>query len=211
LLLVSASAIDAGILMFDITDVLPADGSWYLVGPLAIWTAAGTAASFALFNRLMHQIEAPQTKISAQLIDEGGSGRRIPWYKNGQTTTLLTSVAPWRIAQPEAEARSVRRVQWEVPVETMNGQVEVLVSEPELKAFLEVAYNRSTYPLSRRYWTKKRKPPLWRPRYEAYIKLLDSAELIEGRYDRASGRLRLHPRQAVLLLRNASGYLSGPN
>ena len=204
---VSATAIDAGLLLTHRMGVLAVKPDWYINAPLAIWTVIGIPITISLADRLLHQINIKPGPIIG--FTEGGSApvvRKIKWNINGRENTLLAQVMPFIFENPLPPEKPVvnQPVAWIVPVYDN----QVIIREKELLAFLEVASKRTKHQFSRRYWTEIRRPPLYRPKYEAFMRLLTEAGLIDGRHThgRASGRLITHPRHAITYLKYESRF-----
>ena len=204
---VSATAIDAGLLLTQRIGMLEVKPDWYLNAPLVIWTIIGIPITIGLADRLLHQINIKPGPIIA--FTEGGAApvaRKIKWNINGRENTLLAQVMPFVVVDYRSSEKTTvyRPAAWIVPIN--NNQV--IVREKELHAFLEVASKRPNHQFSRRYWTETRRPPLYRPKYEAFMRLLTEVGLVEGRYahGRASGRLITHPRHAITYLKYESRF-----
>ena len=202
---VSASAVDAGLLLAHRTGMLDVPGDWYVNGPLAVWFLAGIPASISLAERVLQQINPRPGRIIS-FSDHAPSPvvRGISLHANGQRSTLLAHLAPTIFGEKLPEETVYRPAIWYVPVDDN----QVVVRESELRAFLEAAHRRDAYQFSRNYWTQKRRPPLFRHKYEAFMRLLTESGLIEGRHIQggASGRLVTHPRYAVTYLKFESTY-----
>lgn len=179
-------------------------GAWFINGPLLIWSAAAVPASIMLLERVWSHVRpGPAVGISGRLEGASAVVRSIPFNTNAQAGRLLASTMPAMGSGADLEPGEVYRpAAWRV---TKDG-LTVTVRESELRAFLEAAAKRTSHQFSRPYWTRRRRPPLWRGQYEAYMLLLSSAGLVEGRQDGASGRLVTLPRHAITYLKHESQY-----
>jgi hypothetical protein len=206
--LVSAGTADAALLLADRTGTLDVAGEWYINAPLGVWALAGIPVTIALAERLLHQINPKPRRITAFAEDEASPViRAIGLTVNGRRNTLLASVSPFFVGNrlPQQESPNVHRpVAWRVPVNNN----EVIVRESELRAFLDIAFKRTKHQFSRSYWLKTRRPPLYRAKYDAFMRLLVESGLVEGRHThgRASGRLVTQPRHAITYLKYESAF-----
>ena len=206
---VSALTVDTGLLLADRLDLLKVPGAWYINAPLGAVVLVGIPASITLAARLIRQVDPNPGRISG--FAEGSPSpllRAIPFMANSQADTLFASSVPHIFGEEiqTTHGGEHRPAVWRVPVPPEGS--EVMVRESELRAFLDVAHHRAKYQFSRRYWTRQRRPPLWRVKYEAYMRLLTESGLVEGRSDNggASGWLVTHPRHAITYLKFESGY-----
>ena len=211
---VSSIAIDAGLLLMQRIGVLNFSSDWYINAPLVVWVVIGIPVTIGLAERLLHQINIKPGPIVGFVEGKTSSAaRKIKWNINGRETTLLAQVMPFIFenplpsgAKPPFGEKPIvnRPVAWIVPVYDN----QVIIREKELCAFLEAASKRTKHQFSRRYWTETRRPPLYRPKYEAFMRLLTEAGLVEGRHThgRASGRLITHPRHAITFLKHESRF-----
>lgn len=205
---VSAITVDTGLFLADRLDLLKVPGSWYINAPLGAVVLVGIPASITLAGRLIRHIDPSPGKIVGY--EEGGASpllRGIPFTANARPARLLASSVLHIFGDSlPVEQDEHRPAVWRVPVPPENN--EIMVRESELRAFLDVAHNREKYQFSRRYWTRQRRPPMWRMKYEAYMRLLAESGLIEGRHGSggASGWLVTHPRHAITYLKFESGY-----
>lgn len=135
---------------------------------------------------------------------------KIAFWTNGKQGTMYAHTTPLIFGASLPTETETERLGdykpavWRVPL----GDTVVSVRESELRAFLETAWKRDKHQFSRRYWTRSRRPPLWRGKYDAYMRLLKEAGLVEGRHDHggASGRLVIFPREAIFYLKNLSSF-----
>lgn len=206
-LVVSAGAVDSGLLLLDRSGGLDVPKSWYVNGPLGAWSVVGISASLALAGRLLRQVDNQAGRITGRL--EGQPGpliRSIPLGANGRQSTILASTTRSIFGEQTPASETYKPAVWRVPIPPTGNQV--MVRESEIRAFLEVAYHRRKYQFSRPYWCRRRRPPLWRDRYEAYMRLLVESGLVEGRHTQggASGRLVIFPREAVWYLKYESPF-----
>ncbi len=205
---VSAGTADAALLLADRSGTLDVAAEWYINAPLGVWALTGIPVTIALAERLLHQISPPSRRITAFAEDESSPFiRAIGLTVNGRRSTLLASVSPFFVSdrQPQPQSPAIHRpVAWRVPVNNN----DVIVRESELRAFLDVVFKRSKHQFSRSYWLKTRRPPLYRAKYEAFMRLLVESGLVEGRHShgRASGRLVTHPRHAITYLKHESAF-----
>ena len=203
---ITTITVDASLLLADRVGVLDVPGSWYVNAPLAVWMVTGIPTTIALAERLVHQVNPKPGRIIG--FEEGAASpvmRAIGLNANGKRSTLLASVAPSIFGSTLPQEGAVYRPSvWYVPV----GENRVIVRESELRAFLDVAARRDRYQFSRRYWLEKRRPPLYRDKYDGFMRLLVESGLVEGRraQGRASGRLVTKPRHAVTYLKYESPY-----
>lgn len=203
---VSSVTIDAAFLLADQTGMADVPGSWYVNAPLAAAVLVGTPATFTLASRIIRQIDPNPGRITA--FEEGGPSplsRWIPFTANGRTGRTLAHGVKSAFGETLPEERpSYRPALWIVPIEGL----DIKVRESELRAFLDVAWRRDKHQFSRRYWTRRRRPALYRPKYEAFMRLLCDSGLVEGRHEQggASGRLLAFPREAVTFLKYESAY-----
>ena len=206
--LVSAGTADAALLLADRTGTLDVAAEWYINAPLGVWALAGIPVTIALAERLLHHISPKPRRITAFAEDESSPViRAIGLNVNGRRSTLLASISPFFVSdhRPQPENPTVHRpVAWRVPVNNN----DVIVRESELRAFLDVVFKRTKHQFSRSYWLKTRRPPLYRAKYEAFMRLLVESGLVEGRHShgRASGRLVTHPRHAITYLKHESAF-----
>lgn len=207
---VSATVVDAGLLLADRTGMVVVPGSWYINAPLAVWVAVGIPTTISLAGRLLRHVDPDPGQIKGY--QENAPSPLLKWiglFANGREAGLVAHTVPFIFGQGnfgrETESREVYRpAAWKVPVNNN----PVTVRESELRAFLEAAYRRDKYQFSRPYWTEKRRPPLDRGKYEAFMQLLTKSGLVEGRHSvgGASGRLVTHPRHAITYLKFESPY-----
>lgn len=203
---VSAVAVDCGLLFADRAGMIDVPGDWYINGPLAAWSLIGLPVSIGLAGRILEQARArPDSQITAAL--EGAPSPRlskIPIMANGRAGNLFASSAQSIFGGQAEEGETYHPAAWKVTVEG----VPLIIRESELRAFLDAASRRGKYQFSRRYWTKRRRPPMYRPKYEAIMMLLTRAGLVEGRHEqgRASGYLVTHPRHAITYLKYESPF-----
>jgi hypothetical protein len=204
---ISSLAIDAGLLLTQRIGMLNFSSDWYFNAPLVVWVVIGIPVTIGLAERLLYQINVkPGPIVSIAAGGPAPTARKIKWNINGREKTLLAQVMPFIFENPLSSQKPIetRTVAWIVPIYGNR----VIIREKELRAFLEISANRSKYQFSRRYWTETRRPPLDRPKYEAFMRLLTEAGLIEGRHahGRASGRLITHPRHAITFLKHESRF-----
>lgn len=203
---VSSITIDAGLLLADRTGMLDVPGGWYINGPLSATVLIGIPATFALASRILTQADPKPGRVVA--FEEGGPSplaRWIPFTTNATPGRLMAHSIKSALGEalPE-EAPAYRPALWVVPIEGL----DIKVRESELRAFLDVAWRRDKHQFSRRYWTRRRRPALYRPKYEAFMRLLVESGLVEGRHEQggASGRLLAFPREAITFLKYESAY-----
>jgi hypothetical protein len=202
--LISASAVNAGLLFADRAGLLNVRSEWYLNAPLGVWALVGIPVTINLASRIVHQVNPQPRRITG--FSEGASPviRKIPFNTQGKSSTLLAYAVPSIFGESIPEQHEYRPAIWHVPVEGN----DVTVRESELRSFLEVCHRRQKYQFSRKYWTRRRRPPLYRPKYEAYMRLLTEVGLIEGRHGHggASGYLITTPRYAITYLKHESKH-----
>lgn len=205
---VSASAVDTSLLFANRVGWLDVPEEWYINAPLAIWAIVGIPVTIKLASRVITQVNPNPRRIISFL--EGSPSpvvRKIPFNAKGKSSHLLAYAAPSIFGETVPETREeYKPALWHVPIDGN----DVIVRESELRAFLEVCYKRGRYQFSRRYWTRRRRQPLYRPRYEAYMRLLVESGLIEGRHGHggASGHLVTTPRFAITYLKHESAFRS---
>lgn len=201
----SAVATDTGLLFLDRTGFFDVPNSWYVNAPLAVWSLAGVPVTIQLAERLARQVDARPGRITGFLEENSAVARAIPLGAKGQRSTIFAYDTRSIFGRDVPESGEVYRpAVWRVPIE----DTEITVRESELRAFLDAAYKRPKYQFSRNYWTRRRRPPLWRAKYEAYMRLLVDSDLVEGRHPQggASGRLLVFPREAVMYLKHQSDF-----
>jgi hypothetical protein len=209
---VSAVTVDTWLLLADRWQVIKVPARWYFDGPLLSLAIVGLPATISLGERVLHQIYKKPGQIvtvDASTNTPNTIARAIPFTINGRRSTLLANLTPSIFGETELPPGKVERlVYWRVPVQTAHGENLFTVHEAELRDFLEVAHRRQRHQFSRRYWCKRRRPPLLRPKYEAFMRLLTETGLVEGRHEhgRASGRLVTFPREALMFLKYQSRY-----
>lgn len=202
---VSAAAVDCGLLFADRAGIVHVPADWYVNGPLAAWSLIGLPVSINLAGRILEQAKArPDSQIVPAL--EGAASPRlskIPIMANGRAGQLFAFTVP-RFFKAEEQTESYHPAAWRVSIE----DATFVIRESELRAFLDVASKRGKYQFSRRYWCKKRRPAMYRPKYDAIMTLLTRSGLVEGRHDsgRASGYLVTHPRHAITYLKYESPF-----
>lgn len=204
---VSSITIDTGLFLADRLDLLEVPGSWYINAPLGAVVLVGIPATISLADRLIRHIDPNPAKIIG--FEERVPSpllRGIPFMANGKQAKLLASSTSHIFGESLPSEDEYRPAVWRVPIPPEDN--EIVVRESELRAFLDVAHKRAKYQFSRRYWTKQRRPPLWRMKYEAFMRLLTESGLIEGRHENggASGWLATHPRFAITYLKFESCY-----
>jgi hypothetical protein len=204
---VSAVAVDTALLLADRTEFFRVPVSYYINGPLAAWSLLGLPVSIHLAGRIIEQARAkPEARIAGAL--EAGPSpnlRKIPLAANGRDGFLFSSTVKSLFSEDEEQpGATYHPAVWRVEVDS----TPFTIREVELKAFLDVAFKRPKHQFSRRYWTERRRPPLYRPKYDAMMILLTRAGLVEGRHEegRASGRLVTHPRHAITYLKYESPF-----
>ncbi len=202
---VSASTVDVGLFVADRLDVVNVPFDWYIDAPLMVWVVVGVPVSLTLAGRVLQQVDPRARRIVG--FQEGVPSpllRKIGFNTGGKSSTILANRVDSIFGDKLPEVEEYRPAVWHVPVE----DIPVIVRESELRAFLEVCYKRVKYQFSRRYWTKRRRPPVIRAKYEAYMRLLVESGLVEGRYDSggASGYLATIPRSAITFLKYESAY-----
>lgn len=181
-------------------------GSAYIDVPLAAIALAGVPASISLFERFLAQVG--QQRASVQGFEDSTGApvlRQIKLALSGKPAgTMLAHSVPFLFGGGEQPEQPVTRkpAAWWI---TLDG-VPVTIREAELRAFLDVAYKRNKYQFSQNYWTRDRRPPMDRRRYDALMYLLTSAGLVDGRLAGASGRLLAPPRHAITYLKFESRY-----
>jgi len=205
---ISAITAETTLLLIDNVSNLDFSAGWYYNIPLAVWSAAGIPVSIALAGRLKHQVDVTAGQIWGFQEGDGPGRRAIPITAGGQPRgTILASTMASIFGEKmpaEEETPEYRPAVWKVPA----GESVVSVRESELRAFLDTAWKRNKHQFSRRYWTEKRRPPLWRGKYDAYMRLLVETGIVEGRHASggASGRLVLFPREAIWYLKYESQF-----
>lgn len=215
LVLSSSALADGGLYLADYLRLLRAAPGDYIAGPIFIVTLASLPATLRLASKLADIVSPANRPIIAYADGPGPRLREIPINGGNFTGSILASVAPSLFTQSKAptglnapaEKERINytpSVFWRVPVD----ETTVTIREAELMTFLEVAYKRSKHQFSRNYWLKTRRPRMWRAKYEAFMKLLTSAGLIDGRHEQggASGRLNIFPREAVRYLKYESQF-----
>lgn len=203
--LVSASAIDAGLLFADRADLLNVPAAWYINAPLGVWAIVGIPVSISLAERIVNQVSHRPGRIAAISDASALPFRAIRLTANGRTSQLLTHIAPHIFGEALPTPQEVHRpAAWRVPIDDN----DIIVRESELRAFLDGCDRRPKHQFSRPYWTERRRPPLDRPRYEAFMRLLSESGLVEGRHAQggASGRLVTKPHHAITYLKFESVY-----
>lgn len=202
--LLSAVTVDSALLLTARLGLADVPGSWYINGPLCCWVVGGLPASIALSERLLTVARGHQhTKITSYEDSPGVKLRGIPIFSGRQKSMTFSHTAE-TIFKTGESAPEHRPAAWDVPI----ADNLITVREGELLQFLRLASKRHKYQFSRRYWCERRRPPIPRQNYEAYMSLLTGAGLVDGRHPQggASGRLALHPRAAVFYLKNESPY-----
>lgn len=211
---VSSVTIDAGLLLWDRSSrEVDIPGEWYINGPLLALVAVGTPATINLAGRMMGLIgnDRPGRIWGFQEATLSPLINKIAFWTNGKQGAMYAHTTPliFGASLPtEAETERLgdyRPAVWRVP---LGSETVVSVRESELRAFLDVAWKRDKYQFSRRYWTRSRRPPIWRGKYDAYMRLLQEAGLVEGRHSQggASGRLVTFPREAITYLKYESQF-----
>lgn len=207
--LISASAMDAGLLFADRTDLLTVPHSWYFNAPLGVWAIVGIPVSISLAERIVNQVSPRPGRIATISDTSALPFRAIRFTANGRTGQLLTHIAPHIFGEALPIPQEVHRpVTWRVPIDGN----DIIVRESELRAFLDGCSRRVKHQFSRPYWTERRRPPLYRPRYEAFMRLLSESGLVEGRHAQggASGRLVTKPQHAITYLTKESPFAVKP-
>lgn len=203
---VSGVTVDAALLLADRIGLAVVPGSWYFNAPLGAAVLVGIPTTIALASRIVSQVDPKPGRVVA--FNEGGPSPVAAWRSfttNGRTGRILAHGVPAVFADKLPEDEPIYQpAVWVVPIEG----IDIRVREAELWAFLDVAWRREKHQFSRRYWTRRRRPPVYRPRYEAYMRLLVEAGLVEGRHEQggASGRLLAFPREAIRFLKYESAY-----
>lgn len=199
---VSATTTDALLLFADNSGMIEVPGSWYLNTPLLAWGLVGLPLSFALAERIYAEVSPRPPRITGFL--EGAPSpllRGIALTRNGRQSTLLASATKSIFGEQLPDSGDAYHpAAWRVN--------DLVIRESEIRAFLDGVAKRSKYQFSRNYWCKRRRPPIVRDRYEAYLHLLVSSGLVEGRHQTggASGYLVTTPRHAVTYLKHESTY-----
>jgi len=196
-LAISAATTELALILINRTTQYTIPTTWHTTAPLIPWLIAGIPTTIALATRLTQTITQHPT-ITTHPDHSPHHIRAIPFGKTHilahNTPTLLNHNSPPTPTRPTA---------WTI---TLPGHTPITIHEHELTQFLQTAHKRHKHQFSRRYWTRTRRPPLWRPKYEAYMHLLTTARLIEGRTGGASGRLVTHPRHALTYLKHESPH-----
>jgi hypothetical protein len=196
---------DAGLLFLDRVGALDIPGNWYINAPLGVWALVGLPVTISLAERLVTLANHKPGRIVG--FSESALSpaiRSIPFNVNGKNGVMLASSAPvvfnTKLPADDTYAPAV----WHVPIDGN----PVTVRKSELRAFLDGCHKRSKHQFSRRYWTRQRRPPLYRPKYEAFMRLLTESGLVEGRHDQggASGYLVTFPHEAIMYLKYQSAY-----
>ena len=126
----------------------------------------------------------------------------IPWPKLQKTNPRLIPVGTGSDFAHSVMADVLTPVPTQTTVEVSELQIVIgdyVISEPVLKAFLTVAWQRqlrNKSGLARGYWVGQG-GKLERSEYEAIINILDSYGLIVGRGSRRSGKLPKHPNKIM--------------
>jgi hypothetical protein len=205
---VSASVVDAGLLLADNTGLVDVPTSWYYNAPLGAWVVVGVPTTITLAERLLRHVDPNPGQIRGYQENTPSPLLSLIGLKfGGKSAGLIAHTVPFLFEQQVKDAPGntvYRPAAWRVPV----NHNPVVVRESELRAFLDVAIKRDKYQFSRPYWTKRRRPPLDRGKYEAFMRLLTESGLVEGRHPTggASGRLITHPRHAITYLKYESVY-----
>lgn len=198
---VSATGVDSALMFADRAGLLRFDSHWYLTAPMGVITVVSLPTAFRLLDRLSRMIDnGASGRIVGTIEGMSPHARRIP-INGGVKGHIMALTAPARLQVPEERIRELP-AKWIVPVD----EVTITVREGELRTFLEAAYKRTKFQFSRRYWTQTRRPAIWRPKYEAFMRLLNETGVIDDREERRSGRISLFPREAIMYLKYESQY-----
>ena len=197
---VSATTADSLLLFTDSSGIADIPLRWYINAPLLAWGLVGLPLSFAIAERLYYQVSPRPPKITGFLEEMPNPLLRgIALNVNGKKSTLLASAVPSIFGEELPDTGDVYRpAAWRVN--------DLIIREGELKTFLEAAARRNKYQFSRNYWTRKKRPPIQRDRYNAYIHLLVSSGLLSGRTGGSSGYLITCPRSSITYLKYESPY-----
>jgi len=197
--------IDSWLLLLDRTGLLEVQPGSYLNAPLAVMAIGGIPVTISLFQRLLDtSYRQPDNHIKPVVTSSNGIDRHIPFTSGSTTGTILASVQRSIFGNPPEVLNQKHRIDWSVPV----GEQSVMVTESELKTFLEIAHRRDKYQFSSVYFCRKRRPRLSEARYNAYMKLLESAGLIQDRTSGSSGTMVTFPNEAMMVLKHNSGFLT---
>ncbi len=201
-----AMGVDGLLASAEVFGLLDIPARWYLGAPLLGVSAIFLGTALRAGDRIWDKIE-PRRIVGFSEPGPRPQLRSIPFaHFGGRTGQIMANTVRtiWDDgpAMLPAQVETHHSMVWKVPA----GENWYTIRESELLAFLEVAVSRDKYQFSRRYWTERRRPPMYRPRYEAIMKLLGSANLIDGRGGRASGVLKTTPRHALTYLKYESQY-----
>lgn len=181
------------------------DVGWkgYLTATLVAFAVFGVRASAIVLNEAAALAgRSKPARIHAHIPQaHSGGGRSIPYTRGGRTEKIFLRAVPWLGGRIE-DAQPVQSVQpggatWTVQIRDQH----IAITEPELHAFLHGAFGRRSHQFSRTYWTRKRRPPIARSRYEAMMLLLDHAGAITGRTQGSSGWLLGAPSMVIARLK----------
>lgn len=139
---------------------------------------------------------------------------------NGKETLLSSVPLNWwgngKREEPRViKYREPKRFEHHWDVALPSREATIRVYEPRLLNLCETAYRRERsgipanerHPLSRNYFTRQHRPRFPLPLYSACLLVLDVCDLLDGRSQGASGRLRFRPRSSVELAKERFGQL----
>lgn len=194
--------VDGAMLFGRLTGLAVVEPVWYVAAPVGIVSAFSGTLAIHLAVRSVRRADVLPGQISGRLQRFGPGVRGVDLGGGGRVFGLLARNA---VGPDGGESERYFPAVWRVP---MDDQL-VRVRESELRAFLEVCYKRRKFQFSRNYWTKQRRPPMNELRYNAIMRLLVEAGIVENRVRGASGRLVLFPQEAVMFLKYESGFKVG--